>query len=764
MDIKKIISIIVISIALLAAQSWNNILADYAIVDIEAYDGGYWVATESQGALRYDAQSDQWFRYNKANGIMSQNDHINDMKIMGGKVWFATNYGIYTCSKDGGNWQHKLLPPGDYFSNWVRDFDSNSDKIYIASFQGLYTCSISSYDFTAHDISVLGNYQTSYTNSIFATDSLVWIGTDDGVICYDTSKPLSDASSRIYYSKSNGIPTSSDLVMCRSIYANEQGLWLGLDEYTSTNAPNYCIGGLFHYDYSTWTKHDQSTGLPADGIHFIQEYDGKIYSGLFHYIDGVNFNGAGLLVMDLQDHSWQVLNASNWHIDNDGVRSFYCTSTDTLVGTEHGLFTNLSTLPDLKPYDAPEWFSLRSLGNNNLEITVDEVYLADSYSVFYSVLGDPKVDTLILHSQCDTLTQLQQDTPYEFQVAGKNEFGIGPKCIDILSVQLGSTANDILLIQGFDKDELGNTYDYSGMHGKYISDAGLGFDAISDEALIETGINILDYKMLDWICGVDYNVLTVQNKVLIKNYLETGGYLFISGSQIIEGITGENLDQGYYNSYFKANWKKSDARTYAANSMPGSMFDGIGEISFDDGSLGFNVERPDGFQPLDGAIASMVYADKDTSSYGVAALQYDGTFGTSETNAKLVYMGFPLESVVSDSMRNSLMLCVLDHFGFEVTLTRRQEIKIPTSLVLEQNYPNPFNPITSINFQLVKDAQVELSIYDVNGRFIETLLNGFTRAGVYTINYNAGDLSTGVYICKINAGNELRTTKMVLMK
>jgi hypothetical protein len=764
MDIKKIVSIIVISITFLSAQSWNQILSDYAIVDIEVYSGGYWVATESNGALRYDTASNQWFRYNQDNGIMSQNDHINDMKIMGGKVWFATNYGIYTCSKDGGNWQHKLLPPGDYFSNWVRDFDSNSDKIYIASFQGLYTCSISSYDFTAHDISISGNYQTSYTNSIFATDSLVWIGTDDGVICYNTSKSLSDASSRTYYSKSNGISTTSDLVMCRSLYANEQGLWLGLDEYTSTTAPNYCMGGLFHFDFSIWTKHDQSTGLPADGIHFIQEYDGKIYSGLFHYIDGVNFEGAGLLVMDLEDNSWEVLDDLNWHISNKAVRSFYCNETDTIVGTDHGLFTNLSALPDLKPYDRPEWFSLRSLGDNKVEIIIDEVYLADSYAVFYSVLGDANVDTLYLDSHRDTLIHLLQDTQYSFQVAGKNEFGFGPKCLDMLSIRIGSRENDILLIQGFDKDEPGNSYDYSCMHGKYISDAGSCFDAISDEALIETAINILDYKMIDWICGVDYNVLTDQHKVLIKNYLEAGGNLFISGSQIIEGITGENLDQAYYNTYFKANWKKSDARTYTAHAIPGSIFDGIGEISFDDGSMGFNVERPDGFTPLGGAKACLLYAEKDSSSYGSAALQYTGTFGESIEEAQLVYMGFPLESVMLESTRNALMLCVLDYFRFEVTLTGRQEINIPRSLVLEQNYPNPFNPITTISYQLSADSNVELNIYDLNGCFITDLINEHQDAGDHEIHFNGSGLSSGVYICRLQAGNVVRSMKMLLLK
>jgi len=760
---KHFLILLLVIIFPLSAQTWNHILSDYSIVDIESYDDGYWVATESNGALRYHALSNQWFRYNKENGVMSQNDNINDMKIMGGKVWFATNYGIYTCSRDGKNWQHKLLPPGDYFSNWVRAFDTNSDNIFIAGFTGLYTYSFQSNSFTAHDISLPDNYQTSYTNSIFATDTLVWIGTDDGVFRYDTSLPLSDASSRIYYSKSNGIPTTSDLVMCRSLYANQQGLWLGLDEYTSSYAPNYCQGGLFFYD-TTWTKYDQTMGLPADGIHFIQEYNQKIYAGIYHYIDGVNFNGAGMLVMDLQDYSWEVLDASNWHISNDAVRSFYCNENDTLVGTDEGLFTNLSALPDLKPFDAPEWFALRSLGNNELEVRIDEVYLANGYELYFSQDGLSFNDTLRIIEPTDTINSLLQDVQYFVKVTGKNDHGIGPKCVDVLSFRMDGSHNSILLIQGFDRGIIGNSYDYAGVHGKYISDAGQGFDAISDEALIETEIELRDYTMIDWICGVDANIMISENKEIIKEYLESGGKLLISGSQIIEGVTGENLDAEFYNEYLKAAWKKSDTRTYNAECLISGLFNGIDNFQFDDGSKVYDVARPDGFQVLDGAIPCMLYTEKDSAAYGSAALQYTGTFGTSTEEAKLVYMGFPLESIGSDSLQNAMMLCVLDYFNFDVTLTSIQNNFIPKSITLEQNYPNPFNPKTAIAYQLSASININLSILDMNGRKVATLVDESKTAGYHSVNWDASHYSSGIYFCRLQAGNFVDTKKMILMK
>ena len=69
-----------------------------------------------------------------------------------------------------------------------------------------------------------------------------------------------------------------------------------------------------------------------------------MFAGLFHYIDGVNFNGAGLLEIDLNSSDQRILDSLSWHIGNNQVRSFYCSGQDTLVGTGYGLFFNRDSL------------------------------------------------------------------------------------------------------------------------------------------------------------------------------------------------------------------------------------------------------------------------------------------------------------------------------------------------------------------------------------------------------------------------------------
>ncbi len=762
-NIKIIIMLIMTIILPLSAQTWNHVLADYSIVDIEKYDGGYWLATESNGALRYSNESDQWFRYNKANGIMPQNDDINDMKIMDGKVWFATNYGMYTCSLNGGNWKHRLLP-GGYFENWVRAFDENSDTIFIAAFTGLFTYSKQTNTFSAHDVALPDNYQTSYTNSMFATDSLVWIGTDDGVIRYNTSLPIENMSSRTYFDKSNAFNTNSELVMCKSILATDDGVWVGLDEYTPSTNPDYCLGGLFFFDGTDWMKYDQSTGLPADGIHFIQEHDDKIYAGLFHFVDGVNFNGAGMLVLNKSDSTWEVKDSTNWGNVSNSIRSFYCNENDTIVGTAKGLYTNLNSLPDLKPYNSPSWYSLINIGNGEIEIRINPVYLADSYQLYLSNDGVLFEDTLSILSENDTISNLN-DGFYFIKVAAKNQFGVGPISKELLCVSVGEEKNDILLIQGYDRKEISNTYDYCKYHVAAMVKEDLGVDCISDEALDMTGIELNDYSMVDWICGRDRKIITEQTKPKIKDYLESGGNLFISAEQLIENVSGNVINEQFYAEYFKALRKKPDARTYGIITLENGIFNGIGDFSIDDGSLGtYHCSQPDGFQILGGAVPLLLYAGKDSASTGSAALMYDGKFGSSEQTAKLVYMGIPYECIYPDSLREALMLCVLDHFEFDVNKTSINKFIKPVSFELMQNYPNPFNPNTVISYQLLAHSPVELSVYDINGRFVKTLVNEICTSGNHSVNFNAGDLPSGVYVCRLKVGSKIRTMKMLLMK
>ena len=102
-------------------------------------------------------------------------------------------------------------------------------------------------------------------------------------------------------------------------------------------------------------------------------------------------------------------------------------------------------------------------------------------------------------------------------------------------------------------------------------------------------------------------------------------------------------------------------------------------------------------------------------------------------------------------------------------LSADESLGLPTEFALRQNYPNPFNPSTQIRYALPEETRVTISIYDLMGRKVRTLVNDVQSAGYRTAMWNATNdmgrpVSAGVYIYSIHAGDFIQNRKMVLMK
>ena len=90
--------------------------------------------------------------------------------------------------------------------------------------------------------------------------------------------------------------------------------------------------------------------------------------------------------------------------------------------------------------------------------------------------------------------------------------------------------------------------------------------------------------------------------------------------------------------------------------------------------------------------------------------------------------------------------------------------EVPADYKMHQNYPNPFNPETNIKFEIPKSDFVTLQVYNTQGMLIKTLVNQNLNAGVYQYNFNASDLSSGIYFYKIITTDYTATSKMILIK
>jgi hypothetical protein len=89
---------------------------------------------------------------------------------------------------------------------------------------------------------------------------------------------------------------------------------------------------------------------------------------------------------------------------------------------------------------------------------------------------------------------------------------------------------------------------------------------------------------------------------------------------------------------------------------------------------------------------------------------------------------------------------------------------LPENFSLSQNYPNPFNPITHIKFSLTETNLTTLTIYDVIGRKVKTLVNERLAPGVYEVVFDAGSLASGTYFYILNSGSHTTKKKMILLK
>lgn len=106
-----------------------------------------------------------------------------------------------------------------------------------------------------------------------------------------------------------------------------------------------------------------------------------------------------------------------------------------------------------------------------------------------------------------------------------------------------------------------------------------------------------------------------------------------------------------------------------------------------------------------------------------------------------------------------------ESFVFDIVVVSNEgEETIPTTVLLSQNFPNPFNPSTNIRYELRNMSLVQLIVYDMLGREIQVLVNANQSAGEYQVTFNAGGLSSGVYIFQLRANEQVLSRTMTLIK
>jgi uncharacterized lipoprotein YddW (UPF0748 family) len=195
-----------------------------------------------------------------------------------------------------------------------------------------------------------------------------------------------------------------------------------------------------------------------------------------------------------------------------------------------------------------------------------------------------------------------------------------------------------------------NSYTYAVEHGQALHACGLAFDGAVDEAVAAGDLTLAGYDALDWFTGEDSAAdasLDNAQRARLAAYLDGGGRLLLSGAEIGYDLVERGRDPGFFSSYLRAGYVGDSAGTYA--------FAGLGSTAFQDLAgrfdAGYDVAYADRLAPASGSEAVLSYVG---GAGGTAAVAYGG-------NYRLVYAGFPLETVADPATRNAL-ICEAAHY------------------------------------------------------------------------------------------------------
>ena len=146
-----------------------------------------------------------------------------------------------------------------------------------------------------------------------------------------------------------------------------------------------------------------------------------------------------------------------------------------------------------------------------------------------------------------------------------------------------------------------------------------------------------------------------------------------------------------------------------------------------------------------------------------------GIFYTTNNGSSWTNLGFDSVNVTSlVSFGDSTFALTSTSGAYYISKTPLTSVHTaaanPQSYSLAQNYPNPFNPKTTITFSISKSSIVDLKIYDLLGREVETLINGEMTAGEHQVSFDASRFASGIYFYRLKAGNYTATKKLVLVK
>jgi hypothetical protein len=298
-------------------------------------------------------------------------------------------------------------------------------------------------------------------------------------------------------------------------------------------------------------------------------------------------------------------------------------------------------------------------------------------------------------------------------------------------------------------------------------DGGSDFEQYYENAVMQSGIahdlwsvtssgtasaaEMQQYASIIWSCGNEAaNTLTSDDRTALAAYLNGGGRLMLVGQNIDIDLRSSS----FYTDYLHVQSENLSGSRQLAGIGGNSISSGLTLQLSNNTCAGNGALHPSRILPVNGAAAVFNYA-----TGGTGAVMFSGHY-------EVVYFAFALEAACGGSGSNSCSQVVAAVLRWMNVLdaVSPPPAAVPTEIVLHDNFPNPFNPSTVLTFEIPARMSVDLRVFNILGREVAVLARGDMLSGVYRFTFDGSNMSSGIYLARLQAGSTVRSRKMVLTK
>jgi hypothetical protein len=227
---------------------------------------------------------------------------------------------------------------------------------------------------------------------------------------------------------------------------------------------------------------------------------------------------------------------------------------------------------------------------------------------------------------------------------------------------------------------------------------------------------------------------------------------------------------GYYNDEGLASvfWQNADSILIDGN-ITGKDISLLRDSSYGNGSIGGTIDFATSSDETNFEGITLLARNINTNAL------YSYNFGKQEAVYNIFNIPYGTYEIVAQKIgfeNANSQIVTIDPGNFQITginvtflpTSVNEQPELPNNFILHQNYPNPFNPVTNISFYLPQEADVKLSVINILGETIATLLNNKLSYGNYSVRFDGSNLASGMYIILFEANQFLSSKKMLLLK